>query len=335
MTGRRFEPGTTREDRPAEAASPKTVSLDDWRIRLRTDPRGTVAELLEAFARRRSEAPEVEDFFWRVLADQGTAPELAMAVLGRLRLGEAAPAPEPDAAEPTAVERLLDLDREHRVRVRGRLRMIAAEALAELVHDPEMVETIAADPVRLPEAAFVRRRRWAEAAALFAMEHDHLPPRDDTPERLARASLRYALARALHRVEGEAGRALRVMESALGRATAEAGEPGAPTWRSFAARLAFHAREWIGLRHYEAGRYTAAEAEFRAAAEAAPDTDLALAARMFAANAMIRDGRQAEARQVLDSLDPRLVDMGDDAAEQWEELRRRLVEGIGEDEPDG
>lgn len=342
MTRQSFGSSTTPGERAADWLPPRIVSLDEWRIRLRTDPRGTVAELLDGFAARRSENPEVEDFFWRVLADQGTPPELVRGVLGRLRTpGEETPelgidfGIELGAREPGMGGGLLDLDREHRVRVRGRLRIVATDLLAGFVRDPEAREAIAADPVRLPETVFVHRRRWAEAAALFALEHDHLPARDRTPDRLARASLRYALARALHRVAGQAERAIGVMESALGLTGSAATEPrDAETWRPFAARLAFHAREWLGFRHSEAARYADAEREFRAAAEAAPETDLAVAARTFAANALIRDGRPAEARELMDAFAPGAAEMSEDVSERWEELRRRLLEETGEDDPE-
>lgn len=350
MTRQSFEPSTTRRERATDRFPPRIVSLDEWRERLRTDPRGTVAELLEGFAHRRSDKPEVEDFFWRVLADHGTPGELVEAVLGRLRAPAAEARPlvvELGVLEPREPAGLLDLDREHRVRLRGRLRVVATELLAGFLRDPELREAIAADPVRLPETAFSRRRRWVEAAALFALEHDHLPRRGEEADRLARASLRYALARALHRVEGHGERALRLMESVLalashaleGGADPGGGAPsarsegdGGRTWISFAARLAFHAREWLGLRHYEAGRYPEAEREFRAAAQAAPETDLALAAWTFAANALFRDGRSAEAREILHSLKPHVPEMTHDVSEEWEELRRRLLEDLGEDE---
>lgn len=299
------------------------MSFEEWRERLRAEPRATVAELLRGFAGRRSPRPQVEDFFWRVLVDRGTPEEVVHAVLGRLR-------------EPVESEGLLDLDREHRVRVRGRLRVVATELLAGFVHDPTAREAIAADPVRLPEAVFAHRRRWAEAAALFALEHDHLLVRRRLTGRLAQASLRYALARALHRVEGRREQALRVMEGALAlteRTSVDA--PDSDTWRSFADRLAFHAREWLGLRHYEAARYTDAVREFRAAGEAAPETDLAVAARTFAANALIRDGRHTEARELLDGLERASAVPEDDVSDAWEELRRRLMDHPGENGPDG
>lgn len=339
MTRHSFEPSATHEERAWGGVSPRTVSLDEWRERLRTDPRATVAVLLRGFAVRRSTVPGVEDFFWRVLADQATPGELVQSVLGRIRIpppGGSTVALEVGRREPVETGRLLDLDREHRVRVRGRLRVAAGDALEGFVPDPEERAKIAADPVRLPEAAFARRGRWAEAAALFALEHDHLSVGDRERERLARASLRYELARALQRVEAQGDRALEVMESALELLEeAPGGAPeGRAAWAALAARLAFHAREWLGLRHFEAGRYHDAEREFFAAAEAAPETDLAVAARMFAANAMIRAGRQAEARELMDSMGTLVAEMGEDLSEQWQELRRGLTgPSDDEDEP--
>lgn len=342
MTRRSFESRATREDRPASRLPTRTLSLDDWRERLRTDPRGTVAELLELFAERRSPVPGVEDFFGRVLADHATPPELVRGVVARVRAPvDAEPALGIEPSEPGAPEaeppgRVLDLDREHRVRLRGRLRVIATELVVHHVRDPGAHGAIAADPMRLAEVAFVHRRRWEDAAALFALEHDHLQGGEHAQALLARASLRYSLARALHRVKGHEERAVRVMEAAVVLAEgAGTGAEGAATWRVFATRLAFHAREWLGLRHYEAGLYRAAEREFLAAVEAAPDTDLALAARRFAANALIRDGRQAEAREIPTGFDPGAAASDEEVSVRWEELRRRLLEGPGEDDPEG
>lgn len=330
-----FDPTAARDERSADGAPSTTVSLDEWRERLRRDPRATVAVLLRGFAERRSVVPGVEDFFWRVLADHGTPDELVRAVLGRLRapgVEDLAVTLELGAREPAAAGRLLDIDREHRVRVRGRLRVEATDALKGFVRTAEERERIAADPVRLPEAAFARRGRWPEAAALFVLEHDHLSAPEPARERLARASLRYELARGLHRVEGKQGRALEVMESALVLVgSGDRGDDrGLGAWGTLAARLAFHAREWLGLRHYDAGRYRDAEGEFRAAADEAPATDLALAALMFAANAMIRDGRQAEARELLDAIEPHAGGVGEDLSEQWHELRSGLMETSGD-----
>lgn len=307
-------------------------TMSDWRERLKADPRGTVLELLERFAAGRGADPEVEDLFWRAFADHGTPEEIARGVLGRLRVGGE-----------EGLLGLLDLDREHRVRLRGRLRMAAADALAAFVRDPEERATIEAHPARLPEAAFERRGRPREAAALYALEHDRLVPDDGAEEAgagsaeelLGRAALRYALARVLRRIEGEAERALAVMESvvALLEEGAAAGEP-APVVEegSLPWRLSFHAREWLGLRHYEAGRYRRAVGEFLRAAESAPDTDLELAARIFAANALIRSGRQEEARSLLDGLRERTAGGSRDLSEEWDVLWRRLLDERGEEE---
>lgn len=334
-----FEPSTSREEHGFGGAPSTIVSLDDWRERLRRDPRGTVAVLLRGFAARRSAVAGVEDFFWRVLADQGTPDELVLAVLGRLRspgIEDLAFSLELGAREPVEAGGLLDVDREHRVRVRGRLGIHAQEELKGFVRDPEERERIAADPVRLAEAAFARRGRWPEAAALLALEHDHVSAREPERERLARASLRYELARALHRVEDERGRALAVMESALalvgGGLEAGTDDPALAVWRELAVRLAFHAREWLGLRHFEVRRYRDAEREFRAAAAAAPQTDLALATLIFAANAMIRDGRQAEARDLMDSIEPNAPGVTEDVSDRWQELRRKLMEPSEEED---
>jgi tetratricopeptide (TPR) repeat protein len=232
---------------------------------------------------------------------------------------------------------LLDLDREHRIRVRGRLRLAAADALAGFVRDPEERSRIEAHPVRLPEAAFERRGRPREAAALYALEHDQLPK--DAAEPLLGAALRYPLARALFRVGGrieagighETARAAAVMTSVL--ALLEPPAAGAPeAERSLAGRLSFHAREWLGLRHYEAGRYREAVGEFLRAAEAAPDTDLELAARIFAANALIRAGDQDEARKLLDGVRERAAGMSRDVSEEWDAVWRRLLEARPDEE---
>jgi len=307
--------------------------MADWRDRLKSDPRGTVAELLSRFAARRGPDPEVEDLCWRALADHATPEELAQGVLGRLRVGADALAPREEAPR---LPPLLDLDREHRIRVRGRLRLAAADALAGFVRDPEERARIEAHPVRLPEAALERRGRPREAAALYALEHDQLPK--DAAEPLLGAALRYPLARALFRVAGraeggsghEGERAAAVMASVL--ALLEAPPPDAPeAERSLAGRLSFHAREWLGLRHYEAARYREAVWEFLRAAEAAPDTDLELAARIFAANALIRAGRHDEARELLDGLRERAVGVSPDVSEEWDAVWRRLLEARGEE----
>lgn len=307
--------------------------MSDWRERLKADPRGTVVELLERFAAGRGADPEVEDLFWRAFADHGTPEEIARGVLGRLRVG----------GEGGGLLGLLDLDREHRVRLRGRLRLTAADALAAFVRDPEERATIEAHPARLPEAAFERRGRPREAAALYALEHDRLVPDDGAEEAgagsaeelLGRAALRYALARGLRRIDGEAARALAVMESvvALLEEGAAAGEPApAAEEGSLPWRLSFHAREWLGLRHYEAGRYRQAVGEFLRAAESAPDTDLELAARIFAANALIRSGRQDEARSLLDGLRERTAGGSGDLSAEWDALWRRLLDDPPEEQ---
>lgn len=319
--------------------------MSDWRERLKTDPRGTVVELLERFAGGRGADPEVEDLFWRGLADHGTPEEIARGVLGRLRVGR-----EPGPG-PSGVLHLLDLDREHRVRLRGRLHLAAAEALAGFVRDPEERARIEAHPARLPEAALERKGRPREAAALYALEHDRLAA-EDGPEAdavaepaealLGRAALRYALARALHRAghrdAGEAERALAVMESVLGLLALVGDDPGAGEpvadggEGSLPWRLSFHAREWLGLRHYEAGRYREAVGEFLRAAEAAPETDLELAAHIFAANALLRAGRKAEARSLLDGLRERVAGMSRDVSEEWDALWRRLLDDRNDEE---
>jgi tetratricopeptide (TPR) repeat protein len=306
------------------------MDLADWRARLRDDPRGTVAELARHLAAERCPDPEVEDLFWRAFADYGPPAELARAVLGRLRI-------EPPGEQPRADPELLDLDREHRVRVLGTLRLAAAEALAAVVRDPAERERIVNHPALLPDVALGRRGRPAEAAALYALEHDLLSPSPEAREAagaepLARAALRYQLARALHRVPGEAERAVAAM-AAVVRDAAEtppaAEDPAAGA--SLSLRLSFHAREWLGLRHYEAGRYREAVREFLRAAEAAPDTDLEQAAGVFAANALIRDGRPEEAHRLLDSLRDRATQVSADLTQEWDALLRQLTES----EPDG
>lgn len=309
------------------------MDLADWRARLRDDPRRTVAELARRYAAARCPDAEVEDLLWRAFADYGPPADLARAVLGRLRV-------EPPAEDAREGPELLDLDREHRVRVLGTLRLAAAEALAAVVRDPAERERIVNHPALLPDVAFGRRGRPAEAAALYALEHDLLSPAPEArepagAEPLARAALRYQLARALHRVPGEAERAVAVMAAVVRDAaeTPPAAEDQA-AGASLSLRLSFHAREWLGLRHYEAGRYREAVREFLRAAEAAPDTDLEQAAGVFAANALIRDGRPEEAHRLLDSLRDRAWQGGPDAAEEWEALLRRLS-GPGRHEPAG
>jgi len=308
------------------------VTLEDWRKRLRADPRATLAELAQSLIESRAGEPGLEELFWRALADYGTPEELARAVVGRLRIGPAAPSAE--------APELLDLDHEHRVRVHGQLRLAAAESLAGIVRDRAERERIEAHPALLPEVALERRGRLAEAAALYALEHDLLPSRSRTrpgtaAEPLARAALCYQLARALHRVGDEGARALAAMEGVLAlveEARGRAGEDEEAA--SLPLRLSYHAREWLGLRHYEGGRYRDAVRQFLRAAEAAPDTDLELAAGIFAANALIRDRRQAEARRLLDSLRERVSRVGSDLSEEWEAQLRKLTEaGPEEDDP--
>lgn len=302
------------------------MSVRDWQQRLRADARATLAELAQSLIGKRADHPGLEELFWRALADYGAPDELARAVLGRVRVG-------PGEGQSGDTIELLDLDREHRVRVHGRLRLAAAEALAGIVRDREERERIAAHPARLPEVAFELRARPAEAAALIALEHDLLPARSENrlgpaAEPLARAALRYQLARALHRVAGETERALAVMEGVLALLESAAGPEDAAepddTESSLPGRLSYHAREWLGLRHYEARRYRDAVRQFLRAAEAAPDTDLELAAGIFAANALIRDGRQPEARRLLDSLRRRATRVASELTEEWDALLRSL-----------
>ena len=314
------------------------MSVDDWQRRLRADPRGTLAELAQSLIEERPEDSRLEDLFWRALADHGTAEELARAVLCRLRTGveaasEGERSPRRDVGT-AAGPGLLDLDWEHQVRVHGQLRLAAAEALQGVMRDRDERARIEAHPGRLPEVAFERRGRPAEAAALYALEHDLLPPRSKNrlgaaAAPLVRGVLRYRLARARHRVEGEAERALAVTEGVLTlvgepRESGEGGEEAAA--ESLPLRLSYHVREWLGLRHYEARRYRDAVRQFLQAAEAAPDTDLELAAGIFAANALIRDGRQADARRLLDSLRDRASEVGSDLPDEWEALLRGLTE---------
>lgn len=304
-----------------------SLTLADWRDRLREDPEGTVAELVRRFGPRRSVAPEVEDLFWRVLVDFGGTGDLAGAIVGRLRA--------PDDPRGAGSSGLLDLEREHRVRLRGRLRMIAAEELGTVVRDRAARERAVRHPSRLPEVAFARRGRSREAVALYALEHDHLgggpggESREDGFLRLGRAALRYEVARALHRVAGLEDLAVEVMRSVV-RLVDDALEgpgPGAACDRLHLAwRLSFHTREWLGFRHFDGGRYAEAEREFLRAAGAAPETDLAVAARMFAANAMIRDGRSDEARRLLDALRADTDRLSPPIADEWLELRERLIE---------
>ncbi len=306
------------------------MTLTDWRVRLRTDPEGTVTELVSRFGPRRSVAPEVESLFWRVVVDLACPGDLARALLGRVR--------PPRGGDEDDGGALLDLDREHRVRLRGRLRIAAIEELASVVRHREDRERIARHPSRLPEAAYALRGRPAEAAALYALEHDQLAGDDDGYRRLCRAALRYETARSLHRVEGCREVAVEIMESVvrLIDESLEAPEPGgAADWLHLAWRLSFHSREWLGLRHLDGGRFGDAEREFLRAAGAAPETDLAVAARMFAANAMLRDGRTDEARRLLDSLRIDTERLSPPVADEWIELRERLLgsaSGYGPDD---
>jgi hypothetical protein len=323
----------------------ESLTLADWRERLREDPDGTVAELVRRFGPRRSVAPEVEDLFWRVLVDFGRDADLARAILGRVRAPAAPPEPRlPEAAGRSDADRelpLLDIGREHRVRLRGLLRQAATEAIRDVVRDPEERERTARHPSRLPEIAFARRGRPDVAAALYALEHDHLDPdaaerpgEDPGPagppgyRRLCRAALRYEVARALHRVAGHEAVAFDVMRSVVrlvDDALESPGSAAASEWLPLAWRLSFHAREWLGFRYFEDGRYEAAEREFLHAAGSVPETDLAVAARMFAANAMIRDGRSDEARSLLDDLRVDTDRLAPPIADEWVELRERLI----------
>ncbi|HLE84260.1 MAG TPA: hypothetical protein VJG13_07960, partial [Thermoanaerobaculia bacterium] len=99
------------------------MDLADWQARLRDDPRRTVAELALRYGGERCPDDGLEDLFWRAFADYGPPADVARAVLGRLRI-------EPPAEDAREGPELLDLDREHRVRVLGTLRLAAAEALA-------------------------------------------------------------------------------------------------------------------------------------------------------------------------------------------------------------
>lgn len=321
--------GASREARhPAEVEETR-LTPEEWRERLRADPAGAGGELILRFRERPSDDAEIEDLFWLAACDQAGDEELARAVLARLE-----PPPDPS-------RELLGLSREQRVRARGRLRFAGVEALRERVRDPDDRERIARHPARLAEVAFARRGRAAEAAALYALEHDRRlageltlvapdagPPIPIAARRLLRrATLRYEVARSLARVVDHGDRALPVMESVLlllDRLVAGAGQ-GSEV-QPLAWRLSFHAREWLGLRHYEAGRHAEAEREFLRAAGAAPETDLAVAARLFAANAMIRDGRAAEARALLDALRIDVGRLEPPAADEWVAMRLRLTE---------
>lgn len=302
------------------------MSLAEWRERLRTDPDGTVTELVRRFGPRRSAAPEVEDLFWRVVVDLAGLEDLARAVLGRFT--------PPRGGGESDDGALLDLDREHRIRLRGRLRVAATEALRSVVRDRDERERIARHPSRLPEAAFALRGRPAEAAALFALEHEHLAGGAEGYRRLCRAALRYETARALHRVDGRREAAFEVMESVvrlIDDALEAPGPAGAADWLQLAWRLSFHSREWLGFRHLDGGRFRDAEHEFLRAAGAAPDTDLAVAARLFAANAILRDGRTEEARRLLDSLRIDTERLSPPIADEWIELRERLLRPLDDE----
>lgn len=301
----------------------ETTTVSDWKERLGADPEGTLAELTDRLGWERSPDPEVEDLYWRALVDYGGGPEMTAALLARLR--------------PGSRTTILDLDREHRTRCHGRLRVEAAEALAAFRLEPDERARIAAHPLRLPETVYERRGRPAEAAALYALEHDRLGERRDAFGALARAALRYKLARALHRAEtipGAAETARAIMESALRRVEeAAAAEPAAQRGRpAMALRLRFHAHEWLGLRHSEAGRYAEAEESFLRAAALMPDSEAGVAVLTFAANALLRQGKRREARRLLDSLQGRMEAVGDRAVTaEWEALYRRLEEELGEE----
>ncbi len=303
------------------------TTVTDWPERLRTDPRGTLAELGERLAGFRSPDPEIEDLYWRALVDFGGVGEVVTALLDRLRPGSGL--------------RLLDLDQEHRTRCHGRLRVEAAEELGAFRLDPGEREVIAGHPLRLPETVYEPRGRPAEAAALYALEHDRLEERGDDFGTLARAALRYKLARALRRathVTRAAPTAQAIMESALGLVeslpprTVVAGRPGFPGGMpTTSVRLRFHIHEWLGLRHYEAERFAAAEESFLRAAALVPDTELGVAVLTFAANALLRQGRRTEARSLLDSLRGRMAPAEDrEQAAGWEVLYRRLADELGE-----
>ncbi len=308
---------------------PETTIVSDWKQRLRADPRATLAALTRRLAGKRSEDPELEDLYWRALVDFGDARELAGALLARLR--------------PAADARLLDVGREHRTRCHGRLRVEAAEELAAFRLEPAERARIAAHPLRLPETVYEPRGRPAEAAALYALEHDRLGERRDEFGALARAALRYKVARALHRVAEapEATETARgIMESVL-RLIAEIPEgervvPGAAPGEdspTMAVRLRFHAQEWLGLRSYEAERYAEAEERFLRAAALMPDSEPGVVVLIFAANALLRQGKRAEARRLLDSLQGRMGEVGDRAmTEGWEELYRRLEEELRDED---
>jgi tetratricopeptide (TPR) repeat protein len=311
----------------------ETTTVSDWKERLRADPRGTLAELGERLAGGRSPDSEIEDLYWRALVDFGTVGEITSALLDRLR--------------PDAGPRLLDLDREHRTRCHGRLRVEAAGELGAFRLEEAEREAIAGHPLRLPETVYELRGRPGDAAALYVLEHDRLEERvGDAAITLARAALRYKLARALRRVSRvakAAPTALAVMESALELAEslpsggAVASGPGAGSGvPATSLRLRFHIHEWLGLRHYEARRFAAAEESFLRAAALVPDTELGVAVLTYAANAVLRQGRRAEARSLLDSLRGRLAPEGRPAedrgeADGWESLYRRLQDELGED----
>ncbi len=304
------------------------TTVTDWKELLRTDPRETLSELLSRLAARRSADPDLEDLFWRALVDYGEPHEVTRALLGRLR---AAPGPT-----------LLDLDQEHRTRCHGRLRVEAAEELGAFRLDPGEREAIAGHPLRLPETVYERRGRPAAAAALYALEHDRLAEREDAFGALARAALRYKLARALHRAAsleraGELGFA--IMESALRQIepgvgaqwSAQGTAPGGAS-PAMAVRLRFHVYEWLGLRHYEAERYAEAEESFLRAAALLPESELGVAVLVFAANALLHQGKRSEARHLLDSIQGRMRHLGPrDLAEEWEALYGQLEEELGEE----
>ncbi len=310
---------------------PEATTVSDWKERLHADPRKTLGELGRRLAGARSPDPEIEDLYWRALVDYGSVHELSAALLARLRLGSAAT--------------LLDVDREHRTRCHGRLRVEAAEELASFRLEPEVRSQIAAHPLRLPETVYEPRGRPAEAAALYALEHDRLGGRSDAFGALARAALRYKLARALHRapaVPGAAEVARAIMESALRlvekeEAAAPRAEPTPAESKrgreepSVAVRLRFHVHEWLGLRHFEAERYAEAEESFLRAAALTPASELGVAVLTFAANALLRQGKRAEARRLLDSLQGRMGEAGEQAmAAEWEALYHRIEEELGE-----
>lgn len=279
---------------------PQTImELDRWKARLRAQPDDAAEELAAAIAAGSELTPEIEDLAWRAVADRAPSERLAGCILARIRPGAALDEP------------LVDLAREHRIRSRGRLRMVAREAVETHVFDPEERERIGADPLRLVEVGFVTRRRRREAAALWALEHERMgdePGAGEPETALARLGLRYRLGRSLHRLEDAAPDACAVMEATIALLDALRGAGGAglpPELRDTYTRLAFHSREWLGLRRYELGLHHEAERRFREAAAIAPAPDLELAVLVYAANALIARGEREEGRRLLAAVSER------------------------------